>query len=101
MIIRLGRDLPSAPRSRRLRIAALCWSLVWAVVLLGILYIGSGAAEANPRLVRVRHLAAVPNCDAARQIGLAPAYRGDPGYWPQHDRDKDGWACEPIPHWKR
>jgi hypothetical protein len=44
-----------------------------------------------------KHIAAFPNCSAARLVGLAPAYKGQPGYWPWHDRDKDGWACEPYP----
>lgn len=42
-----------------------------------------------------RHLAAMPNCAAARAVGLAPARIGRPGYWPAHDADNDGWACEP------
>lgn len=41
-----------------------------------------------------RHLAAAPNCDAARMVGLAPARRGQPGYYPTHDADDDGIACE-------
>ena len=45
----------------------------------------------------LRHLAAQPNCAAARAVGLAPARPGEPGYWPQHDRDGDGIACEPWP----
>lgn len=44
-----------------------------------------------------KHIVAFPNCSAARLVGLAPAYKGQPGYWPQHDRDDDGWACEPYP----
>jgi hypothetical protein len=31
-------------------------------------------------------------------VGLAPAYRGEPSYYPQHERDRDGIACEP---WSR
>jgi hypothetical protein len=46
----------------------------------------------------LRHAAAAPNCTAARAVGLAPAYRGQPGYYPQHDRDRDGVAFEP---WRR
>jgi hypothetical protein len=46
---------------------------------------------------QAKHYAAYPNCAAARAVGLAPAYRGQPGYWPQHDRDNDGIACEPYP----
>ncbi|MGI6854368.1 excalibur calcium-binding domain-containing protein [Mesorhizobium sp. 1B3] len=45
----------------------------------------------------VRHLASSPNCSAARLVGLAPAFRGQPGYWSSHDADKDGIACEPWP----
>jgi Excalibur calcium-binding domain len=42
----------------------------------------------------LKHLAAFPNCDAARLVGLAPAYKGQPGYWAHNDRDGDGIACE-------
>ena len=45
----------------------------------------------------LKHVAAAPNCAAARAVGLAPAIRGQPGYWSQHDRDDDGIACEPFP----
>jgi Excalibur calcium-binding domain len=48
-----------------------------------------------PLTVALRHVAAAPNCNAARVVGLAPARRGQPGYWPSHDRDGDGIACEP------
>lgn len=34
------------------------------------------------------------NCDAARAAGRAPLYRGQPGYRPALDRDRDGVACE-------
>lgn len=44
-----------------------------------------------------RHIAARPNCDAARAVNLAPAKRGEPGYWPSHDADDDRVACEPWP----
>jgi hypothetical protein len=54
-------------------------------------------AHSWPATAMLRHVAAFPNCSAARAVGLAPAYRGQPGYWPQHDRDRDGWACEPYP----
>lgn len=48
-----------------------------------------------PPLMTVRHVLAAPNCASARAVGLAPARRGQPGYWPQHDRDRDGIAGEP------
>jgi fatty acid desaturase len=53
-----------------------------------------------PPLVTLRHLASAPNCEAARLVGLTPSHRGEPGYWPDHDADGDGIACEPIPKWK-
>jgi hypothetical protein len=36
-------------------------------------------------------------CSEARAAGVAPLYRGDPGYAPHLDRDGDGVACEPYP----
>jgi hypothetical protein len=47
-------------------------ALYWAVVIL----------SPWPPLVLLKHIASSPNCNAARAVGLAPAYRGDPGYWP-------------------
>lgn len=41
-----------------------------------------------------RHIFAAPNCSAAQAAGLAPAWRGHPGYYERHDRDDDGVACE-------
>jgi hypothetical protein len=50
-----------------------------------------------PIMATVKHLASFPNCEAVRAMGLAPAYRGNPGYWLRHDADNDGIACEPPP----
>jgi hypothetical protein len=50
-----------------------------------------------PPMTTLRHIASFPNCDAARAVGLAPAYKGQPGYWERHDRDSDGHSCEPWP----
>jgi hypothetical protein len=33
-------------------------------------------------------------CADAKAAGAAPLYRGDPGYRPELDRDRDGVACE-------
>lgn len=41
-----------------------------------------------------RHQYASHGCREAAEVGLAPAYRGEPGYWPQNDGDGDGIACE-------
>jgi len=35
-------------------------------------------------------------CDDARAAGVAPLYRGEPGYAERMDGDGDGIACEPI-----
>jgi hypothetical protein len=45
----------------------------------------------------LRHHQARRNCDSARAVGLAPARRGEPGYWPHLDADDDGVSCEPWP----
>ena len=45
-------------------------------------------------VLTLRHLAAFPSCTAAEAVGLAPAHKGQPGYWPKHDADSDGVACE-------
>ncbi|MDN4982213.1 excalibur calcium-binding domain-containing protein [Bradyrhizobium sp. WYCCWR 13022] len=50
-----------------------------------------------PATTTLRHIASAPNCEFARLVGLAPARRGEPGYWKHHDRDRDGIACEPWP----
>ena len=34
------------------------------------------------------------NCTAARNAGVTPLMRSDPGYAPHLDRDQDGIACE-------
>jgi hypothetical protein len=45
--------------------------------------------------ITARHHQAARNCNTARAVGLAPAKRGEPGYWPHLDADQDGIACEP------
>jgi len=41
-----------------------------------------------------RHLYAARGCAEAAEVGLVPARRGEPGYWPQWDGDNDGVSCE-------
>lgn len=38
--------------------------------------------------------ASYANCTEARNAGVTPLYRGDPGYASHLDRDDDGVACE-------
>ncbi len=52
-----------------------------------------------PMTTTLKHIAAAPNCAAARAMGLAPARYGEPGYHFRHDRDQDGIACEPWPRY--
>lgn len=74
------------------------WLTIAAAVVLAA-GAGGSMAEVRPKSVweGARHLLAAPNCDAARSVGLAPAQRGQPGYWSKHDADNDGIACEPWP----
>jgi hypothetical protein len=63
-------------------------ALVAGVAYAGSLYTGW------PVVVVLKHAASSPNCRAAYFVGLAPALRGEPGYWRDHDADQDGIACE-------
>ncbi len=56
-------------------------------------------AESEPRAaapapVREQSSVYYKNCQAARNAGAAPLYRGGPGYRSELDRDGDGIACE-------
>ena len=61
---------------------ALCWVLL--------------SLSPWPPILMLRHIASSPSCSAARAVGLAPARKGEPGYWTSHDADEDGIACEPL-----
>jgi hypothetical protein len=41
--------------------------------------------------------ASITDCASARRMGIAPLYKGFPGYSASLDRDGDGIACEPYP----
>ena len=49
-------------------------------------------ATASPATVATIYYA---GCNEARAAGVAPIYRGQPGYRPEMDGDSDGIACEP------
>nr|WP_256694080.1 excalibur calcium-binding domain-containing protein [Actinomyces oris] len=55
---------------------------------------GGGAAAPAPAPEPKQEITYYDNCTAARAAGAAPLYRGEPGYRPGLDRDKDGIACE-------
>lgn len=70
--------------------------LAAAVALLSSLYSSSPEIVNWHPLTILKHIAAYPRCSAARAVGLAPALRGQPGYWPHLDADQDGIACERL-----
>jgi len=74
------------------------WSHAVVLALLGASIWLALTSYPWPVTTTLKHLASQPNCAAARAVGLAPANRGEPGYWPEHDADNDGIACEPWPH---
>lgn len=86
-------------RQRRFRARLLHWLRMALIgsALGGGAYLAIATWSPWPAPETIRHLLAAPNCAAARAVGLAPAYRGDPGYWSRHDADNDGIACEPWP----
>jgi hypothetical protein len=95
----VSRRIDRALRLRRLK-AGLQKRAIWIWACLGILgggYIGLTTASPWPIGLTVRHLLAVNNCAMARLVDLAPAQRGEPGYWARNDADDDGIACEPWP----
>ncbi|RDI62341.1 excalibur calcium-binding domain-containing protein [Microvirga subterranea] len=73
---------------RQIRLPALLLTGIFAVVTVLV------TLSPWPFTTTVRHLASFPSCGLARAIGLAPAYRGDPGYWAHQDEDSDGRSCE-------
>ena len=99
---RYDRAVARRAALRRVATGARRWGKVLAVAG-GIALVAWGAMlvlSPWPPLATLRHVAAAPNCDAARLVRLAPSHRGAPGYWPDHDADGDGIACEPVPAWK-
>jgi hypothetical protein len=79
---------------------ALPWLVVLAVSGAGLSAAAVIAALRHPIYplgLALRHEIAGWHCGAARLVGLAPSYRGGPGYWPERDADRDGIACEPFP----
>jgi hypothetical protein len=74
------------------------------LVVLAVALAGLGAGAVLPALrhpihplgLAIRHQVAGWHCGAAWLVGLAPSWRGGPGYWPERDADRDGIACEPC-----
>lgn len=99
---RLGvssRRFDRANALRRLRRRARTFALATLSIAVGLTlpFVLMKLLSPWPLMTTIRHVASVLNCDAVRAYGLAPARRGQPGYWPMHDADNDGIACEPWP----
>ncbi|MBL4768774.1 MAG: excalibur calcium-binding domain-containing protein [Rhodobacteraceae bacterium] len=64
---------------------------VIAVSVAVSIYIRTSPYEPDRALA---HLIARANCDTARMVGLAPAYRGGLGYHARNDANGNGVTCE-------
>ncbi|WP_233342525.1 excalibur calcium-binding domain-containing protein [Maricaulis salignorans] len=75
------------------------WGLRLVVIgaVLGLAWFTVASLSPWPVPTTLRHLAASKDCDTARAMELAPARRGEPGYWSWLDADHDGMACERWP----
>ncbi len=62
-------------------------------------FIGGGgafgvlAADMGSIELAARHLAAAPHCETAKLAGMAPAVRGEAGYWAHNDPANEGVSC--------
>ncbi len=88
--IRAARTRAHALSPVRIGMSLLGFPVVAVSVALS-LYIRTSAYEPPAALA---HLVARVSCDAARSVGLAPAYRGEIGYHARNDPDGNGVACE-------
>jgi len=88
--IRAARTRAHAFSPVRIGMSLLSFPIVTVSVAMS-LYIRTSAYEPPAALA---HLVARVSCDAARSVGLAPAYRGEIGYHARNDPDGDGVACE-------
>jgi hypothetical protein len=56
----------------------------------------SQASKTPEVIAAVERSAYYSGCDDARAVGVAPIYRGQPGYREGMDGDLDGIACKPY-----
>ncbi|MFL6763940.1 MAG: excalibur calcium-binding domain-containing protein [Sphingomicrobium sp.] len=56
----------------------------------------SRATAALPTPEEIEHTRYFASCNEARSAGVAPMFRGQPGYREELDGDGDDIACEPI-----
>ncbi|WP_051329387.1 excalibur calcium-binding domain-containing protein [Geminicoccus roseus] len=95
---RLGSAPPPERLSARLARRWRRWrNPVLYLLALAVIYAALMLGSPWDQLTTLKHYAAGLNCASARAVGLAPARRGEPGYWWRNDRDGDGEACEVWP----
>src|SRR5262245_5214950 len=87
----------SARHGRAIKLRRAVNATLIAIVGFAVAFVVVWASSPWPVTTTLRHIASAPNCDFARLVGLAPAYRGQPGYWPKLDADNDGISCEVWP----
>ena len=90
-------DRANALRRQRRKAKTAALAILLISVGVGVPLVLMKVLSPWPLMTTIRHLTSVLNCDAVRAYGLAPARKGQPGYWPMHDADNDGIACEPWP----
>lgn len=83
-------------KTRRRAFQGLAATFLSIALIAGAFYLATRHSDWD-RMTILKHIAAFPNCAAAREMGLAPTRRGEPGYYVKHDRDRDGIACEVWP----
>jgi hypothetical protein len=81
-------------RHHRARKRRIFFLVVTLLAVIGGLVLGWASMSPWPLIPTLKHLASFPNSDTARALGLAPARKGEPGYWLRHDRDGDGLTCD-------
>jgi hypothetical protein len=61
------------------------------------LFVGYMKMSPSPPAQVLLQVGYVRSCAHARELGIAPIFRGQPGYRPYLDADGDGIACELTP----
>ncbi|WP_299441788.1 excalibur calcium-binding domain-containing protein [uncultured Rhodospira sp.] len=92
---RVSHRIERPARRRRLLLRLSRIAIPVFLVLAG--YLWMSVLSPWPPWQTLRHIAAMPGCAYARSVDVAPADRGEPGYWPWLDADNDGIACEAFP----
>jgi hypothetical protein len=65
-------------------------------LLTAALAYGWSRQQVSPEQLQVEQSVYYSGCNEARAAGVAPIYRGQPGYREEMDGDGDGVACEPY-----